>query len=488
MNVNANRIFFAFAIVYLFVSFNVNAQAQAASDEKLEKAIAALRNINQSKLSEEEQGKKGKEIDDAWSYIRSIGPAGVTRLKQEVQKVEQNKEKDDYFKLNASALLWIIGKLDEAQAIAAIWNTTPLEAQSNYVFYTAFEAAKTQDPKALPILEATLRNQDFRIYVAQHSMEVRWPRTIEFIWGAYGSKGIPELERILNTSQDSVTLQSAIRLLTIAYDYKVLPKIREIAAKSKGDERFTAAQALGFFGHPQDYEFLISNLKPDDVETTYWNVYALYEYEDLRAVTRLVPLLKIENEFFQQEVAAALFHLAVPESIDAFNTFCNDKKNQKLCSGPIDSHLSEMKLTWEAYKKMSPAQKEKFLADYRNSEEEKYKLNKNDMTLTRQQLVAAINNWKENGRAFEKGTFSKPPNSKPNEFVFTSPAFGWVEERHILSVATPDDVSALLDARASIYRRLSDECLHEVRRINEILKRIVRKQYRKEVGLSGKVI
>ena len=488
MKKNISKVITIFIVALFFFAVENNLRAQNINDEKLEKAIATLRNVHQDKLSEAEQEKKGKEIDKAWEYIRSLGAKGIARLKQEVQKVEQSKEKDDYFKLNASALLWIIGKFDEAQTIAAIWNSTPLEAQSNYVFYTAFEAAQTQDPKVLPMLEATLHNQDFRIYVPQHSMEVRWPRTIEFIWGAYGAKGILELERTLNTSQDSVTLQSAIRLLTMAYDYKMLPKIREIAAKSKGDERFVAIQALGFFGHPQDYEFLISGLKSDDVETIYWHTYALYEYEDLRAVPHIIPLLKIENEFLQGEIASALFHLATSESFNALQEFCGNKKNSDLCDGRVASHLEQMKLTWDSYKKMSSEQKEKFFADFRNNEEEKYKMKKTDTILSKQQLAEVIQHWKEKGRAFEKGSFSKPPDSKPNEFVFTSPRFGWVEERHILSVATTDDMNALLDARASIYRRLSDECLYEVERINEILKRIVRRQYRKEVGLTSKAI
>lgn len=487
MKKNISNVVAVFIVAVSFFTVTNNLQAQNSTDEKLEKAIASLRNIRQLRLSEEEQEKKAKEIDDSWEYIKSLGAKGVARLKQELQKVEQGKEKDDYFKLNASALLWIIGKLNEAQTIAAIWNSTPLDAQSNYVFYTAFEAAQTQDPKALPMLEAVLRNKEFGVYVAQHSMEVNWPLTVEFIWGAYGAKGIPELERVLNTSQDSVTLQSAIRLLTTAYDYKALPKIRDIAAKNKGDERIFAIRALGYFGHPQDYEFLISGLKSEDAETVFTHAYALFEYEDLRAVSSLIPLLRIEDELARREVTAALYHLATPESFNALQSFCSDKKNQELCD-EIASYLERMKLSWDFYKKMSGEQKEKFFIDYRNSQEDKYRLSKNDKSITRQQLASVISSWKEKGRAFDRGSFSQPPNSKPDQFVFSSSSLSWIEEKHILSVATIEDINPLLDARASVYRRLSDECLYEVERINEILKRIVRKQYRKEAGLSKSVM
>src|ERR1044072_3688477 len=102
--------------------------AQGAPDQKLEKAIAALRHIDQSKLSESQQEAKAKEIDEAWDVISAAGKPGIARLKEELRQVEQKQESDDFFKLNAAALLWVIGKLDEAEAISRIWQSTPLTA------------------------------------------------------------------------------------------------------------------------------------------------------------------------------------------------------------------------------------------------------------------------------------------------------------------------------------------------------------------------
>src|SRR5262245_35766598 len=114
--------------------------AQDNPDKKLEQAIAVLRRVDQGKLSEQQRQAKAKEIDAAWGVIKTAGKAGVARLKEEIRLVDQNKEKDDYFKLNASALLWNIGQFDEVDAIVAIWKSTPLSAQYNYVFHTAYAA------------------------------------------------------------------------------------------------------------------------------------------------------------------------------------------------------------------------------------------------------------------------------------------------------------------------------------------------------------
>ena len=464
--------------------------AQSTPDQKLEKAIATLRHIDQSKIPKSQQEAKGKEIDAAWDVIRAAGQTGVARLKEEVRQVDQGKERDDYFKLNATALLWSIGKLDESETIGHIWESTPLTAQYNYVFYTAMEAAATQDARALPMLKAVLRDDQGSVYLYKHALDVRWPLTHEFVWGAYGSKGVPVLAGILETSNFSTELKSAATLLTDAYHTDALPMVRALVKSPISDVRRAAIRSLGVFGHPLDYDLLISGLRLANREELYHYVYALYEYEDLRAVPLLIPFLKEENEFFRREVIATLMHLASPASFDALQEFCRapkDPQQQGECSGHINDSLEQIGLTWAKYAKWSPAEKEKFFKELRRKSEDKYRLNPGDKRLTHQQLIEAINEWKNHSRAFtgEKGGFEQPEGSKPNQFIFKMSRYGWVEERHVLATATPQDINMLLDARASLYRRLSDECLYEVRRINTIIQRMVRSQYRREVGLTA---
>lgn len=467
--------------------------AQDKSDVKLEASIAKLRRIDQSKLTEAQKTTMAHEIDSAWDYIKSTGPKGVARLKQEVKAVDQGEEVDDFFKLNAAALLWIIGKIDEADSIAAIWKSTPLVAQYNYVFYTAFEAAQTQDPRVLPMLEAVLRDQDGYTYIAKHSLEIRWPLSLEFIWGAYGAKGLPFLLQTLQSSKDSITRQSCIHLLTGSSYLKALPTIRDIAIKGTGDERFEAIQSLGMFGRPQDYEFLITDLNTSSAETTYHHVYALYEFEDLRAVPLLLPLLKVKSDFLRWEVISALLHLATPASYDAVEELCRTDKTEgtkKACTEGVARKLEAIGLEWSNYVKLTKSEKEDLFLKLRQTDEAKYQPQKDDKKLSHPQLLEAIAEWSGMGRAFtgKQGEFSQPDPANPNQFLFRSIRYGWVEERHVLTVATPDDADALMNARAQVYRRLSDECLYEVNRINDILRRLARAQYRQTIELTEKVV
>src|SRR5262245_61257520 len=258
--VSNNRTITFLGAVLLLV---VPVAAQDKPDKKLEQAIAVLRRVDQGKLSEQQQQAKANEIDAAWGVIKAAGKTGVARLKEEIRLVDQNKEKDDYFKLNASALLWNIGQFDEVEAIAAIWKSTPLSAQYNYVFYTAYAAARTQDRRALPLLLACLKDIHGRIVLPQHTM-TEWLGALEIIWGAFGPRGVPDLMRVLETSTDSAELESAIFLLIWTHDLKALPRVREIAARGPREARLEAIRYLGFYGHPQDYDFLIAGLRSAD--------------------------------------------------------------------------------------------------------------------------------------------------------------------------------------------------------------------------------
>lgn len=447
--------------LFLFVPL---LQAQNSSNPKLERAIATLRHVNPGKLTDKEQEKKAEEIDKAWAVIKAAGQAGVSRLKEEVRRVENSQERDDYFKLNASALLWGIRKLDEAESIAAIWNSTPLDAQYNYVFYTAFDAATTQDPRALPMLKAVLKDKKGEVYFELHAMEVKWPLTHEFVWGAFGTKGLPVLAEILKTSKDPVELASAILLLTKAQYLPALPRIREIAATGEGEARLVAIQCLGVFGHPQDYEFLISGLRAEDSEVVWRHVFALYEYGDLRAVPLLIPLLETKNAALEMETLAALTHLLTPASLEALLRHSQTTKNSQAKQAIENWLVEETHVNRQEYLRMSAQEREKFVVSLRNKREDsKFKLQAGEKPYTHDALVRAIAEWKRQSR------------------------MTGVEVSEILSGATANDIEMLLDAKATFYTRLSDEAMYEVERIDEAVKHLGRSRYRKVAGITDKV-
>lgn len=440
-----------------------------SADKKLEDAIAALRHVKQEQFDDDKKESKAKEIDAAWEVIKSFGQTGIARLKREIQTVDAGLEKDDFFKLNASSLLWQIGRLNEAESIAKIWNSAPLDAQYNYVFYTAMDAANMRDAKALPMLKALLRDDKGEVYFWVHSMRVNFPLTHEFVWGSYGVKGLPVLNEILQTSTDAAEIQSAISLLCQAQYLPALPKIRQLAKTSTKDEtRRAAVRCLGAFGHPQDYDFLIDGLRSKDSKELWHYAYALYEYEDERAVPHLIRLLSTEDAALKSEVLAALAHLLTPASFEAVNNYCRTTKNQQEkepCEQAIAGVLKKANLGWADYTKKPLAEREAILKEIKNT---KFVLKKGERSLSHKQLLDAINDWTTNHRLDTK-------------------EYDWVEEKHILSAATADDIDLLLNAKASFYGRLSDECLYDVRRIDNVVKRLARSRYRKDGGTNSKV-
>ena len=457
------------AVLFLIVLTTAQAQAQDNSNKKLEAAIGTLRNVESSKLSENQKETKGKEIDESWEVIRAAGKSGVSRLKQEIKKIDDSNVKDDFFKLNASTLLWQIARFDEVESITAIWNSTPLDAQYSYVFYTAFEAAMTQDVRVLPMLEACLRDDKGKVFIALHSMDLGWPLNLEFIWGGFGAKGLPILAGILEETRDPVKLQSAIVLLAEARYLNALPTIRRLARSPDKAVRSVATRCLGAYGHPQDYEFLSGGLSSKDSEEAYNYVYALYEYEDLRAVPLLIPLLKIDNEMLRREVIAALIHLVSVPSFDALQQYCGLPKTpqEKECDR-VTTQLDDIGVNISNYQKYSPTQRQRVIAAARQRMEEETSTRPGEKIASHDEFLTRAKKWKENHRlTCEDGDSS---------------CTDW----RILAAATPSDLDLLIDVKGSLYGRLSDECLYEVAKIDQLIRKIGRSRYRKITGLTDK--
>ena len=95
-------------------------------------------------------------------------------------------------------------------------------------------------------------------------------------------------------------------------------------------------------------------------------------------------------------------------------------------------------------------------------------MKKDDRKLTHSGFLKAAAGWIENNR-------------------ISGGEYSWVEDRHVLSAATAEDIPLLLDVQAACYMRLSDECLYEVDVLQELVKRLSRRQYRQTVGVCEKV-
>jgi hypothetical protein len=436
----------------------------SGADKNLEDAVAVLRGIDGEKLSEAEQKAKAKAIDDSWTFLISLGPSAAVRLKEEIRKVEAGSVKDDFFKLNAAVVIWNIGKASEAKYIADLWSRTPQAAQYNYVFYTAFEAARSQDPAVVPMLRAVLRDDKGSIYVGAHAMQVAWPLSHEFIWGVYGPAGLPALAEAVEKSEDEVELASAMALLAKAQYLPALPRIRQLAGSTRPHVRRHAIKTLGIYGHPSDYDLLISGLKSTDPADLFYTAFALYEFEDERAVPHLIPLLANTDDNLRVEAALALLHLLTPESLAAVKVFVSKLSHPQMKAFLARSLASREEKLPKDYTQKSRDEQARILDSIRNAN---LIIPAGEKPITNAQLLDMLTLWKKNGRIYNGGA-------------------DWPGHAKAIAAAKPENIESLLAAKAAFYRRLSDEALYETKDLDTVVKYVGRSRYRLGTGITKK--
>jgi hypothetical protein len=442
-----------------------SAFAAQPSDPELDKAVAVLRKIAWKDWSDEQKETKAKEIDAAWKTLSSAGEKGAARLKQEIEKIDTEKEKDDFFKLNAAVVLWEIGKVSEAEYIAKVWESADLSSQYTYVFFTAFDAARTQDPKVLPMLRVVSRDDKGAVFIGAHAMNVGWPLSHEFIWGVYGNGALPILAEALEGSTNEIELKTAMKLLGNAQYLPALPRIRQLAVSERPEVRRIAIQTIGAFGHPDDYDRLLAGIRASrDPKELFAYAFALYEFEDERAVPHLIPMLGVADESLQVEASLALLHLLTPDSYAAVRNFVPTIKNlevKKFLERSLTLRSDKLPKNFDTLGRTDQA---KLLSDLRNS---KYVLKPGEQPISNAKLIEALKTWKEKGRIYDSG-------------------FDWIGERGVIASATPNEIGQILATISSFYKRLSDECLYEVRDLQTAVKYIGRSRYRRGVGITSR--
>lgn len=463
--------------------------------KNLDDAFSVLKNRFPDEMTEEEMEIGEKEINKAWKLIESCKSDGLKRIYRELEDIQN--ENDHFFKLNCSAMLWNIGKFEQVEKIAQIWNNTPLNSQYNYVFYTALEAAATRDSRVIPMLKTCLKDKEGKID-SIHFGTIEWPSTIQFLWGTIGPIGLPYLLEIIKTSNDPTEIIPSITILTECQYLEAIPIIRNLVNHNNQDIKITAIISLGIFGHPVDYAFLISRLSVDNQDVD-WNhvyanspkidekiiekisgyIYALCEYEDLRATPYLIPLLKIKNNELRIEVIEALIYLLTPESLEMLKKYSNETKNAKIQKNIkkfINNLLIVLSISWEKYLGLSSEKKNKLILNYHNERfKKKYIINDIEKYLTHTQLLKIIKEWKRNKSIYILTD------------EISSKKYNNINEAHIFSVATPEDLSLFLEVRAELCLRLSDECLSEIRDLQILIKLLSRKRYRQIIGITKKV-
>ena len=450
------------------------AQTLPAPDpKKIAAAINALKSIDASKLSKAEQKIKAKEIEAAWNAIQSAGQVGYDTLLNEVKKMKAAKVKDDRFYLAAGFIFWDLQRQDAVPEILVAWKGTDLKANyAGYVFPLAREAAFTQDPKVEPLLLELLKDNESSFFIHMHALRLEWPLNLEFLFGTYGRAILPALHKRLQTTEDETEKMSAIFLLTESFYLPALPDMRKIAKTGKGPAAGWAIKALGELRHPNESEILMELLDEQDPEKGLFVLHAVYEYGDLRMVKKVIPYLKDKDPKVAAEAAIILLRpLQSAEGIIALNAALPQmhipERYKARMSSDIDSFCKGLKInrktdlveakTDEIQKSME-AEAKKFLENIKKEIDQKAEA-KPEKKLTAKQVEEAC------------ADFVKRARTRHGEYSFSE----------VAEAATPEQFPLLLDARNALYRRYSDECLSEIRGINQTLKRKNAERYLKKL-------
>ncbi len=432
---------------------------QATFAPELDRAVAALRHLDVANLDEAQTAA----MNAADETLKRAGPQGARRLKQELAALQQSGEQDVAFQLEAAWLLWEIGNLDEVDNVVMIWRSVPTD-QWIYraLFMPGMEAAATQDPRALPMLLTLLADRQGSAYISQHDLTLDYPRTHEFLWGAYGSQGLPALFDVLLRSTNPVAIESAIYRLASAQYLPALDEIRLDVDHPDAGVRAAAVYALGEFGHPDDYQTLINGLTAADTppEDLYTYAFALNEFGDVRAVPYLIPLLQTSDEDLRMEVAYGLGDfLATPEGLAALRQVADqasDPQWKEFYQYAAQQALNDSGLTWTAFQTLSPDEQRQVTEQHRLAE---ITLKPDEKPLTHDQLLDMVSEWRKTGQ-------------------LSSEKWGWVQVRHVLPAATADDIDLLLDGKALFYLRLSDEAIADAAVVDNMIQWIGRSRYR----------
>jgi hypothetical protein len=435
------------------------------SDADLEAAIAELRNADFSQLTAEQAQAKGEKLDAALAIIIAADERGAARLKRELQALEESGEEDVVFQVLAGAGLWAAGRLEEVETIVGIWRALPPDQWEKYywvTFMTALEMAQTQDPRAIPAL-TLLTADDYDLGPGP----LEYPMTHEYLWGAYGPKGLPALHEILRTAKDKTSIESAIRILSRAQYLPSLPDIRAAVANEDAAVRKAAIAALGRFGHPDDYAALAAGLATKEPGELASYVSALSQFGNIRAVPQLAPLLQHQDASVRDAVIVALGNtLITPEGLKALHEYAaqtKDEDEKANCEYYVEDALGEGGMNWATFAAAAPAEQKRIAAAARSAE---YTLMEGERALTREEFLEMVEQWNKNGNTFIID--ASQGNVEYND----------AEIRHILPAATADDIDLLLDARAAFYGRLSDEALYDIRDVETLVRALGRSRYR----------
>lgn len=343
-----------------------------------------------------------------------------------------------------------------AEAIAEAAN-----APCGIGFHTAYDAALSRDPRALPVLVNFLRERTGSTLPAgectgHQPMHMEWPVALDFVWGAYGPEGYPVLVEIAAESGDPVMVESALSALCTSEYPDALPVARRLALEGgTAGIRRAAVRLLGWHGRARDWEHLLIGLMSDDVDDISASLWAIHKSGDPRVVSYAIPFCDHPDPWVRDEALSVLALACTPESIEAMHRVCDQRSEDPGLDEfafYTDAVLWIAGLDRATYCVLAPADREQAVA---RAKAILYGPRPGAAPISRVEALAMVAQWTEDG-------------------CISCDALDDVE--HLIAAAlVRDDIPLLQELRASIYRRLSDQALRDVAKVESIMQKVVRR-------------
>jgi HEAT repeat protein len=427
----------------------------ATAPDEIDAAIAQMKGVDPDRLSKPQRDQKDKDLDAAWKTLLARKEAAIPRLLAALAADQRAARPDHYFRMDASALLWDMQQLDAAPAIARALDGVDLGFHMDVGFNLFTQAAATRDRRAWPVLKHALRLDEKSGYTTfpRHAMEVHWPLILEFIFSPYG----PEVCAAAAESAgdpDPRVLRSVLSVLVSHRCLEALPLARKLAASTEIPVARGGIISLGKLAHRDDRALLVQLTKHANADVRQAAAYALYEYGDPQTAPVLRPLLADADTDVRQEAIAGVCHLIDREGAQAVLALrqraAADSPERTAIDKLFGALASETGADLERLKSGERATWAQAIDKYWAQRDALFELRPGDHKLSRADLMRALAGWEKAGR-------------------ITGGEFEWVEERHVLSVALPSDLPALLSVRGRILMRHSDEALEELEHWDRVI-------------------
>jgi len=432
-----------------------------SSGDPIDQAIRDLRILAKADPSRPQSEEEMRRFGNACQAVKAAGQKGVERLEAELSATGHEPE-DEVFRVSLSALLYDIAGPDKAPQVAAAWSTIDRFSRAEMTYFVAFQAAGSQDPRVTPMLKACVADEKGSVIDPIHGVILAWPRTAEALWGACGLPCESELRRMFLESEEPVETASAAAALAKSMYPDLMPRYRFLAEGGHRPAQLQSILALGWYGHPDDFDFLVAGLGSKEPDVLFTYIYALVEFGDIRATRQIMRLVSHHDRNVRGEAAAACMLLPTARSVEKVIQSLGTKKAPEIpgLKERVDALMTQMGTDVKAFLALPDADREKLVRRAIEAAEAPFRLKEDEKALGRERVMRDLEDCLASGKVS-----------------------GWIDPKQFLAVATPDDIPLLLKLRAQAYQRFSSRAFDDVALVDQMIRRLGRSRYRKEVGL-----